>query len=242
MRATSFLTLFALAITLGLAGCSTTSENAKTGAPPAPEPATKAAPKPAPLEVPAELQNDAYAYMGLGHQAPLTFAMTGAGEDSEIVQEVALTEVKDGVATFTVRRSGILDQFGAETLKLDANGVSLTGFERATLAAPALNAPATLEIGKKWDSTVDLTAEGGQAAKITMTMRSVREEKVRTKAGEFDALLVTGQGTVTSAGASSKVSVQQWMVKGVGIVKQEHVQTPAEGSPSKMTLELVKRT
>lgn len=243
MRATSLLTLSALAIALGLAGCSTAPENAKSGSSPSPEPAAKSTRTPAPLEVPEELQNDAYAYSGLGHGAPLTFAMTGgAGDDDEVVQEIALTEVKDGAAIFTVRRTGILGQFGAETLKLDANGLSLVGYERAQLSAPALNVPATLEIGRKWESTVDLKADSGQAAKVTMTMRSVRLEKVKTKGGEFDTLLVAGEGVVTSGDVTSKVEVKQWMAKGLGIVKQEYVQTSADGSPTKMSLELVKRT
>lgn len=244
MRALSLLSLYAVVLTLGLGGCGGFQTEKEVAAPSSSKVTdSKAAPEPpAAPTVPEALQNDAYAYMGLGRKEPLTYVSTGApAGDGEVTETIDLTSIEGGTAKFTIHRTGVLDQFGAETLTLDEKGLTLVSLEKATLNGPALNFPAKVEMGKAWQSVVDVSTSDGRTAKVALTMRPVREEQVKTKAGEFDALLVTGEGSIVSGAIKAKATVKQWMVKGIGAVKQEYVQTPEGGKPTKLALEIVKQ-
>jgi hypothetical protein len=236
----------AIATSLLLGGCAKqeTPAGPEAKAKPAAQAPAKAPEQPEPrlAEIPEALRHDGFRYSGLGRQGTLTFAVTGARpEEQESAQTFTLAETREDAAEFTIRRTGAMGQFGAETVRVDSTGVTIVRLEQAELAAPTKQLPASLAPGTEWRSRMEVTTQDGRSAAIDFSLRVERPERVETRAGEFDSLLVTGSGHMVAGETRTPVTVRQWLVRDLGVVKQELVQSPPNAAATTIRLELVRK-
>lgn len=119
----------------------------------------------------------------------------------------------------------------SELLAVRADGVYRVKVKDDALKNPVKVLAFPVKLGAAWD--ID-SGFGGVDIKGKMTVKGLRE-KVKTPAGEFEAVLVESSD-VEVGGA--KVQMRFWYAKGVGLVRQEFTLT--EGNVT--TLELSKFT
>jgi hypothetical protein len=248
----SHLFLFCLVFAIGGAGAGCNKKedtqpiSAKTNKP-APTSPTVAAPKGdgsgeagLPVDqVPAELKTEGYAYYGLEHGQPIEFEVvmpksTTAETGSATTK---LTAVKDGVATFITERTGPLESLGAEELIVKKDGIYNTKIGGQPVEPVQLVMPADVHVGKVWASKGKIKLQNGQTFTQDMQFKVAGQGKVKTKAGEFDALRVTAQGEIRVGDKRSQSNITAWYVKGLGTVKME---ITTSNPPGKMTVEATK--
>ncbi len=241
MKKTS--TVIALAALFALFGC------------PGPQAATKDTPegspktengKEAPKEVSASLKHEAYEWMGFGRLEPFTYELTrmeGAAP-MEGTQTLSFLGGDDKAAKFQFARSGGLAQLGDEEFELRPDGIYQTAMPSGTLTKPGLLMPADVKPGSSWKSAFEVVGSDSKKFNFDLTNKAERVEKVKTKGGDFDALLIvsTGKINITEAGktTSNSVSSKTWYVKGLGHVKMSLEVKLAGGVNNRSTVELIK--
>jgi len=199
--------------------------------------ATAEAPKPTDAEVPAELKHDAYHYYGLSNSMPMDLEVKYSSRPDSLTgsQTVSLKSMQDGKPTYIVDRTGRLAELGTQDMVLDKDGLFVTSSSFAKVTGRQIEMPAKLTPGTKWDSTVEVDRPG-QQMKIASTYKVVGPQKVKTKAGEREALLITSVGTGTLNGAAVRMESKSWYVRGVGGVKSE-VSMSTGGKKEFMTIQ-----
>lgn len=245
--------LFFLAAATSLAivwsGCKNQEAGAKTETPP------KANGKPAPKAVeppskpglsldqlPPDLRNPAFEYYGLGSAEPQAVeVLTTSNPEPESGEQIfRLKEIKDGKAVFEVERTGALASQGTGEMLLTKDGLYTSKLWGTELKPPQLEIPADLTIGRTWVSKGEITLPTGQKTKLDNSWRVAAQEKVKTKAGEFDAIRIDGGGSMTTDGQKMSIRFKGWFVKGRGGVKIElHSTGPARKAES-VTIEAVR--
>jgi hypothetical protein len=219
----------------GNGGRSTTDPVAKPAAEPSPSGS------PSVDSISAELKHEGYEYYGLGNTEPMDLEyVTGQGVGTVTgSQVVKLKEVKDGEAIFTIERTGGLADLGNEEISLGKDGVYTTSSSMGTLAEPTLNMAAKLTPGARWKSSSKLDSPRGEFS-VTSDYTVVGTRKVKTKAGEREALLIRSTGKGTLNGQSVRMETKGWFVRGRGGVRLELRTIPEKGKPSTLTIQETK--
>ncbi|MCX7799967.1 MAG: hypothetical protein N2109_06440 [Fimbriimonadales bacterium] len=238
--------LWILAIVAALAGCQTKDAKAPETAAREQANQTGAQAKveekaPPPPPVPDELKKDAFEYYGLGNSKPIKMSMVFSNSTQKLEGEVVVRQVesKDGAPRFRVERTGGLASLPGATLLLRSDGLYVEALDNGEVPKPVLELPNGLAPGKRWTTSNEFTLQG-RKLKDNSTYVVRRVEKVKVPAGEFEALLIEGQGELIEDGQKSTAKMRSWYVKGLGSVKME-VERKVSGQkdPVKVTVEAV---
>lgn len=235
--------LLAASAFLLVAGCSGTKPTAQEGGQ---TNVSTPEQKEAPIEVGSKFKHDAFAWMGFERTEPFTHEMSdiAGAPATEGTQTLKLMAADEKAAKYQITRDGSMAKLGDEELEVREDGVYQTSMPQHTLAEPVMVMPADLGVGKAWTSKFNSTGPAGQKVEFTINNKAERIEKVKTKAGEFDALLIisTGSMAVTTAGKTEKttLSTKSWYSKGLGNVKMTLEVKRADGTNNKVSVELVR--
>lgn len=238
----SLPTVIALASLLALFGCP--GPDAAKKEPEAGAPKTENG-KEVPKEVAAALKHEAYEWMGFNRLEPFTYELTkmeGAAP-TEGSQTLAYIGGDEKAGKFQYSRTGALEQLGDEEFEVRPDGIYLISMPPNKLEKPALMMPAKLNVGASWPCQFDFTSADGKKFSFKLTNKAERIEKVKAKAGEFDALLIsaTGNISITHEGKTqvNDVNTKTWYVKGLGQVKMS-LEVKVDGLNNKFSVELIK--
>lgn len=239
------LLLAAILAVLTLGACAPAPKTAdpKTAAeaPKSGEEPKKEAAAPSLEQLPANLRHDAFEYYGLGRSEAMKVEYTASNLSTPETgtMQPKLSAINGNEATFLIERTGALALQGTEELVLKEDGLYATKVSGAPVNPPQLEMPAKLEVGKSWTTSSELTLPDQRTAKIESTSRVAAMEKVKTKAGEFDSVRIEANGTMNIGGASNRVVMTGWFVKGRGPVKIRVEQTTPDGQKQQATFEAV---
>lgn len=217
---------------------SKTNEETKT-----PETVEQTPPQPAGLplsQVPEPVKTAGYEYYGLGFEKAIEYEVDSStlGNDLTGASTTTLTAVDNGVAKFETNRTGALSNMGAEVIEARPDGIYNTKIGGQDVSPAQLVMPADIAVGKSWRGKGSMKLQDGRSFSQDMTYKAVGNEKVKTKAGEFDALKITANGNLALDGQKSQTDVSAWYVKGIGTVKMV-IHTKGKDSGS-MTIEATK--
>lgn len=165
------------------------------------------------------MRHDAYQYYGLGNQKTLVYDFSINGTTEEGTQKCEYQGKVNDKPTYKMVRSGSLSRLGDESLELGADGVSLSGTSMGELDKAALALPATVEIGKSWETKQSITRLDKKVLKIDVTYKVEKMEKLTVPAGDFDCVTLSAKGVNTIDGKNEPFSGTVSYAKGVGIVK-----------------------
>jgi hypothetical protein len=219
--------LWILTIVLALAGCQPKAAKAPEAS--AQEQANQTGTQvkveektPPPPPVPDELKKDAYEYYGLANSKPIKMSLVFSNSTQKLEgdQVIRQVESKDGVPRFRVERTGGLASLPGATLILKPDGLYVESLDQGEVPKPVLELPNGLTPGKRWSTANEFTLQG-RKMKDASSYVVRRLEKIKVPAGEFDALLIEGQGEMTEDGQKSTAKMRSWYVKGIGSVKME---------------------
>ncbi|HRI44593.1 MAG TPA: hypothetical protein PLL78_13615 [Fimbriimonadaceae bacterium] len=207
---------------------------------------SKEEPKPPPAAdlalIPPSLKTDAFEFYGLGNTEALRYEVIADGAAPKVGdQTVRFTGMKDGNAQFSIERTGDLaSAMGSQELELRPKGIYTTQTSLGSIEGDSLELPSSLKIGTTWKADQSLKTADERQVKSSATYKVVRMEKVKTKGGDFDALLVTGKGSITLDGQKASLDMKQWLAKGKGAVKTEIATKFESGTGTKVSIELNK--
>ncbi len=245
------LLLLALAC-LGLIGCQdaktgvttsgptssgSTPPTGTTGATGAAEPATR----PSPEAVPQELKHLGYEYYGLGNNKTMDMEVS-ISEPAKVItgaQTTVLKEIKDGKPIYAIERTGGLTGLGEQTVRLEKDGIYLNSSSVATVGGKDVEMPSNPKMGDTWQN-VTKVENGGTTMNVTSTVKVGGIEKVQTKAGSREGLLISASGSGTMQNEKVKMSSKTWYVKGVGAVKSVLTTTYPGGRVQTLTIQETK--
>lgn len=208
-----------------------------------PDTAEETPPQPAGLplsQVPGNVKTAGYEYYGLGFEKAIEYEVDSStlGNDLTGASTTTLTAVDNGVAKFETNRTGALSNMGAEVIEARADGIYNTKIGGQDVSPAQLVMPADIAVGKSWRGKGSMKLQDGRSFSQDMTYKAVANEKVKTKAGEYDALKIVANGSLSLDGQKSQTDVSAWYVKGIGTVKMV-IQTKGKESGS-MTIEATK--
>lgn len=199
---------------------------------------TNEAPKPNLAGLPADLKHAGYEYYGLNNASPVELEIVSGTQVHTGTQTTTLEKIEDGKASFHVDRTGGLAMLGSGDYSLEKDGVYAVGSSLGTVSR-SIELPADVAPGKTW--TVDFKLEAsGSDLQYKATMKAVAVEKVKTKAGTFDAIRIESAGPGTHNGKPIKMTMKGWYAKGQGAVKMEMTITDETGKTNSTTIERVK--
>ncbi len=200
---------------------STTAVGEKPGTTGSPTVETPPAPAP---ELPTELKNAAYDYYGLATTSSINLEIEIAGRPGLATgtQVTRFKEMKDGKAVYAVERTGDVaaDLGAAEEVSLEKDGVYMLKSDVAKIGTHDLQLPADLAPGKTWSEHTEAEKDS-QKLNLDNNLKVVGPQKVTTKLGDFDALLVTSSGKGTVGSQKVTINTKMWYAKGRGVVKME---------------------
>jgi hypothetical protein len=230
---------FLIALVLVLAGCAKDSatdngkQTADSGSPPAKEASVLD-------QVPDELEHDGFEYYGLALTNPIEYEVTRNGVPTSAGRTSKFVKVENGKAIFEVTHSGGLSELGTQTYSVEKDGVYVSGLSDRTIEpAKYKEVPASLAAGTAWTSKVKITSSTGDTMSMSTNNKVVGVEKVKVKAGEFEALHVASTGKLHQGSVSLDLDVQGWFVKGIGYVKLE-MKVKNGGQTTTQVIEAVK--
>lgn len=224
--------------TSGTSG-STTSGSA-SGSSTGSTPATTTAANPA--EIPANLKHDGYVYYGLANTAPMKLEIRDSAQPSATKVGTQTVEYKgmiEGKPTFLIERTGGIEVLGAQEVRLEPDGVYNSSSTVAKVGPKALEIPANLAPGTTFPSHEEVD-QSGQSMILDSVFKVERTEKVTTKAGEHEALLITSTGKGKINGQDVTTSTKGWYVKNLGAVKSELTTYFPKGTTETITIEEIK--
>ena len=241
MKTRHFLPFLLILAAFGCQGEKSANQQVPETKPPVKD-ATEGSPT-AKLEVPANLQHDGYRFYGLNKSEPFNLEISGTALDGTLTgsQKHTLVSVDGDKATFAIERTGglVTTVGGTQDIELRPDGVYATTVQGEKLNPPQMELPAVLEPGKVWSINSSFKSNGSEIT-IKATNKVVRKEKVKTKAGEFDAWLITNQGQYTVGTNKLQVEVKTWYAEGVGEVKLVMATKDASGKAQNLSLEATK--
>ncbi len=193
--------------------------------------------------IPASLKHSGYEYYGLGFEGPLAYKQTTNGNSEDAGQTSTFIRMEGGKAYFKTTRTGQFSQVGETEVMVDGTGVYTTAVGGKKLNEPSLEVPADIAPGSKWESTSTFTMNSGTApmeVSQSMTYRAMKLETITSKAGKFETLKITANGTMTVSGTKSKNVSTMWFCKGIGFVKMNSDLT-TNGKKQSFSVELVNK-
>lgn len=232
MRSSTWLVLAAL-ILAGCQGGTSTAEKPKAEGEPVAssgDGSTEGKEEtPAKVEVPADLKGPAYEYYGIGSGKPVTYTVTSPQMNGKTTIEFEVKEVKDGEAIVQSKRTGVGAEQASDTqLILKKDGLYSTQFNGVPLNPPVMELPNDLTQGKKYTAKASVSTNGQEMVlDLTNTVGGI--EKVKTARGTFDALRIKTTGSMKVGTVTAKLDVEQWLVKGIGVVKYVANTTSPQG-------------
>lgn len=171
-------------------------------------------------QVPKELRHQGYEYYGLSNLNSVELEMKGQGQILSGTRSTRLVEVAGGKATFEVEHSGGLAGLGVSTYSVENDGVYATKISIGSFKPPhRMEIPADLKPGATWGGPITISMNDGNKVKTNLMYRVAGPEKVKTRAGVFDAILVTASGNGIAGSQKTKETMKLWFAKGVGPVK-----------------------
>lgn len=192
-----------------------------------------AAATPSRLAMPETLKHDAYRYLGLGNDKPVTMKLGGMenGAVMSSVQTNSLKEVKDGKAVF--ESESVIN--GTIRTKVEYTVTNEGVFAREPAAGldakPQMELPVDLTPGRTWKAKEKHVADGRTVTTDT-TSRIIGIRQLQTAKGKFAALLIEEKGTMTEGGVTSPIVSKMWLVKDIGPVRNEMtMRTPKAKKP-----------
>lgn len=223
---------------------SSVTENSPAGnnAPvePTTQPATQTKPAVDLSKMPAELKHEAFQYFGLGRIAPVDMEMKMPDGTIKTGARIArLVKVEDGKATFEVEQTGGLADLQNYTYSVEKDGIYAVALSGGTLSSGRhKELPAKLSPGTTWTGNVKLKLNAGGTVESNDRNKVEGIQQVKTKAGAFDALVISDEATSKINGATSKQSLKIWLVKDIGPVKMT-ITLKGPGKPTQTTVEAV---
>lgn len=194
-------------------------------------------------EVPTDLKHAAFDYYGLASGKDLTLEIRTSTKPEVYTggQKAVLKSVKDGKATYTIERTGGLAEMLGKTQEIvvDKNGIFATSIEGAPIEPIQQELPADMSTGKTWASKSKFSLSG-QEFQTDTNFRVVGPEKVTTKLGTFDAILVVNEGMNVVGGQKMQISAKAWYVKGMGEVKVVLTSKDTTGQTATVNVEATK--
>lgn len=192
-------------------------------------------------DIPDSLKGDAYVYYGLGNPNPMNLEIAISDQPMPFTgtQSIALKEIKDGKPSFVIERTGQLAKLGSQELRLEPDGLYNTKATIAKIGPKDLELPMKLSPGTTWSSHAEISQDG-QTIISDSVFKVSGVEKVTTKAGEHDALLITSTGQSTLEGKKAKTTSKNWYVKDLGLVKSVLVNTYTDKKVQTITLQETK--
>lgn len=171
--------------------------------------------------VPASFLHEGARYYGLNHTKSLTYQFReGESQPVEGEQQVRIAQVSDDRVELMITRSGGLGRLGNSEMKLDKNGVWTVRQQGMNPKTPVLEIIPNFQVGSTWNIANDMEfGDSGTTMKFKATYKAVREEKVSTPAGEFQAILVTVDGQFESETTRGTIQTRSWLVRDIGLVK-----------------------
>lgn len=156
-------------------------------------------------------------YGGLLETREREFAVNMNGESTGTVRfEVSAV---DGTTVRLKRiNSGALAATGTESLEVNDKGLVVTGINPGKLTSPQMELPKNFAVGSTWTQKGTFEMESGVFTQEA-TLKAVAQEKVKVRAGEFEAIRVTLTGSMTAGEIKGKMSATLWYAKNVGLVK-----------------------
>lgn len=239
MKARALAPWFALLSAALLMGCGPKPAEAPKDTETKPEEPVAAAPDPS--EIPESLKHGGFKYYGLDSAAAETYELDRNGVKLEGTQKAVFSGMVDGKATFTIERTEGLSDLGNETLEVREDGVYLTKSGANEVDPAVLSLPKDPKVGDSWPVAAQFTGPNGDKVSIKATQKVTKQEKLTTKAGDFDCLVVTMTGELTSGDKKSPVTGTSWYASGVGTVKLTVSSKDADGKPTSYSVTLVKR-
>lgn len=249
MRNPRFLVALVVLLGLGAFGCQSASDkpgDKPTGEPPSadasepkPADATSDAPKPELASLPSELKHAGFEYYGLNNANAVELEIVSGTQVHTGTQTTTLEKIEDGKATFHVDRTGGLAMLGSGDYSLEKDGVYAIASSLGTISR-SIELPADVAPGKSWTVDFKLEASGGSNLQYNATMKAVAIEKVKTKAGTFDAIRIESAGPGTHSDKPIQMTMKGWYAKGEGAVKMEMTIKDETGQTNSTTIERVK--
>lgn len=186
----------------------------------------------APKVVGENLKTEAFNWMGFDREDTYNYLVSEMeGVDAQPgTQTLALVSTSENAAKFQFTRAGSMEKLGSEDFEARKDGIYQTRMSLGALAEPMLVMPGDVKTGSSWPSTFETTDSNGRKIVFKVTNKAEKEESVKVKAGDYNALLVTTTGTMTvtepaAEGAApakpvvNQLSSKAWYAKGIGNVK-----------------------
>jgi hypothetical protein len=236
----SLLPILLVALAMGCKPSSSTSATS-TGTPGPTPPVDGGAQAKADLKLPEELRHEGFRYFGVEGRKDLVLEMvSSASKDvSTGSQQFELEAVENGEARYRQTWTGGLNALGASVIAVRKDGVYTVENAGREVTPAQLELPADPQAGYDWSGSSSFFLPGGQKVSQQTKLNVVGQQKVKTKAGEFDALVVKVKGTLDMEGKKSPVDMTYWYVRDMGPVKVEF-SSVVEGKPAKVTIQAVK--
>lgn len=211
----------------------TKSPDAKTTEPEAPKKVVTRA------EIPAGTLTLGYTYSGLEMEASPTFEVKGGrlGLQSGAV-ETELLDITDGKATFRQRYTGSLDYMGTSEVMATPEGVFSVKLGEHPVDPPQKELPANPKVGDKWVNKTKMELEGSTVQESSYVVTGTK--KIKTKAGEFDTLVVKATVKALRNGKSQTSEIIAYYAKKVGPVRLEIKAPGTDGKMVESTMEATK--
>ncbi len=192
--------------------------------------------------IPESLKHEGYEYFGLGNGKPIDVELRiGSGSPAEQVSsgsvQTVFTGMKGGVAHFKTSRTGALEQFGGtEEVTCEPDGIYTISTSLGKIGSKHLELPAKLTPGATWSVKTTMTTSDGRniTGDDVFTAKGIKQ--VKTKAGDFEALVVESKGTAVIDGKKARTKTVSWYVRGKGQVRLEDAVT-ADGKTQTIILE-----
>jgi len=205
-----------------------------------PTPASK---PPSASELPASLKHEGYEYEGLANSKPMDMELVQGGANNVITgsQSITLKEVKNGVATYTVERTGGLSVLGSEIWSLESDGIYTTSSSLASLSPRAMELPASPKPGMTWHFHLK-SDNPDNKMDVENNCKVIGFEPVTTKARSYEkALLVEQNGSGTLRNQKVRTVSRIWYVKGIGTVKAQVKDSLPDGKSQTLTIQETKQ-
>lgn len=192
------------------------------------------------VSLPANLKHDGLLYFGLDTSKTISYEVTDdSGEIRTGTQKSELVEVKDGKGVYRVTRTGSFGELLGEDQQVvvTEKGVLATEIKGQKIDPPQMEMPAELTPGTTWSVANKFTLDGRKFEQKN-TYKAIKLEKVTTKAGSYDCMLIDIKGTVSIDGQKMDLQSKAWFSKSIGEVKIE-MTTKVSGQDRKFVIQAV---
>lgn len=194
-------------------------------------------------EVPAALKHEGWEYYGLdaGKNLPLEIRMSNRTEVYTGTQTAKLVRMEKGRAIYLIERTGgLAETLGdSQEVAVSDKGIFAISISGSPITPEQKELPDKLVPGTTWTSKSVFSLDSRKFSTDTV-FKVVGPQKVKTKRGEFDAILVTQTGVNVSDGQKMRLEAKAWYVKGLGEVKVTLTSKSTTGETATIDVEATK--